>query len=260
MLSSSRPPTGGNMRLHAVRPRRGIGRMVNAIRLDRALWLPCLVFLTAMLFGVNAMAQPRELRVAVSSAKVVEFPRAARTVFIADPTIADIQVAAPTTVIVFGRKPGHTTLVAIGEDDKQLASIQIAVGYEYAELRRLIQQDVPNANIKVAPTANGVVLSGAVPNDETAEKIRAAAQRYVSDKDAIINHLQVAGPAQVNLRLRVAEVSRSVTKQLGFNWEAVVSAGSFAFGLATGQNAFRAGGQNLAPVPDIDGLISRATP
>src|SRR5713101_6457756 len=205
----------------------------------------CLVFFTAMLFGPEAMAQSRELRVAVSSAKVIEFPRPARTVFIADPAIADIQVAAPATVIVFGRKPGQTTLVAIGEDDKQLASIQVIVGYEYADLRRLIQQDVPNANVKITPAANGVILSGAVPNDETAEKIRAAAQRYVSDKDLIINHLQVAGPAQVNLRLRVAEVSRTVTKQLGFNWEAIVSQGSFAFGLVTGRSAFAAGGVPL---------------
>ena len=97
---------------------------------------------------------------------------------------------------------------------------------------------MPNANVKITATPAGINLSGVVPNDETAEKVRAAAQRYVSDKDTVINHLQVAGPAQVNLRLRVAEVSRSVTKQLGFNWESVVSAGSFTFGLATGRTGY----------------------
>jgi pilus assembly protein CpaC len=229
----------------------------------------CLVLIAALLFAPDAMAQRRELKVAVSSAEVVQFPRPARTVFIADPAIADIQVAAPTTVIVFGRKPGQTTLVAIGEDDKPLASIQVVVGHEYADLRRLILQDVPSANVKITPAPNGVILSGTVPNDETADKVRTAAQRYVSDKDTVINQLQVAGPAQVNLRLRVAEVSRSVTKQLGFNWEAVVSSGSFAFGLATGRNAFLAGGQNLtnlgniapAGIPGaIDNLINRSLP
>src|SRR5713101_3249024 len=149
----------------------------------------CLVFFTAMLFGPEAMAQSRELRVAVSSAKVVEFPRPARTVFIADPAIADIQVSAPTSVIVFGRKPGQTTLIAIGADDKPLAKIQIIVGYNYGDLQRLIGQDVPNANVKITATPAGINLSGVVPNDETAEKVRAAAQRYVSDKDTVINHL-----------------------------------------------------------------------
>lgn len=210
----------------------------------------CLLVVPAVLAGREARAQPHELRVAVSSAQVVEFPNPARSVFIADPAIADIQVSAPTSVIVFGRKPGQTTLIAIGADDKPLAKIQIIVGYNYADLQRLIGQDVPNANVKITATPAGINLSGVVPNDETAEKVRAAAQRYVSDKDTVINHLQVAGPAQVNLRLRVAEVSRSVTKQLGFNWESVVSAGSFTFGLATGRT-----------VPTgIAGLITRAGP
>lgn len=193
-----------------------------------------LVFVAAGAYDA-ALAQPRELRVAVSSAQVVEFPKPARSVFIADPAIADIQVAAPTSVIVFGRKPGQTTLIAIGADDKPLAKIQIIVGYNYADLQRLIGKDVPTANVKVTPTPTGVVLSGVVANDETAERVRAAAQRYGSGKDVVVNQLKVAGPAQVNLRVRVAEVSRAVTKQLGVNWEALVQPGSFAFGLFTGR-------------------------
>ena len=95
------------------------------------------------------------------------------------------------------------------------------------------------------------IITGVVANDDMAEKIRAAAQRFAPDKDSvIINRVQVAGPNQVNLRLRVAEVARSVTKQLGFNWEAVVSPGSFSFGLATGRAAFLAG---LIPNPGAKG-------
>jgi pilus assembly protein CpaC len=186
-----------------------------------------------LLPGRDAMAQPRELRVAVSSAQVVEFPKPARSVFIADPAIADIQVAAPTSVIVFGRKPGQTTLIAIGADDKTLAKVQIIVGYDYADLRRLIQQDVPGADVKITATPTGPILSGVVPNDEMADRVKAAAQRYVTDKDTVVNRLQVSGPDQVNLRVRVAEVSRTVTKHLGFNWDAVVTSGSFTFGLLT---------------------------
>jgi pilus assembly protein CpaC len=226
-----------------------------AMRIEGALLL-CLLAVAVMLFAPGARAQQRELRVAVSSAQLVEFPRPARSVFIADPTIADVQVPAPNSVIVFGRKPGQTTLIAIGDDDQPVAKMQVIVGYDFSDLRRLIQQDVPNANIKVAPTATGMTLSGVVPDDDTAEKVRAAAQRYVSDKDTVNNRIQVAGPTQINLRLRVAEVSRTVTKQLGFNWQAVVSAGSFAFGLATGQAAFLGGGQSLVPPPSIQNLIS----
>lgn len=194
-----------------------------------------LLLLATALFGTEAIAQPRELRVAVSEAQVVEFPAPARSVFIADPAIADIQVAAPTSVIIFGRKPGQTTLIAIGSNSKLLAKYQVIVGYNYADLRRLIQKSVPHADVKVEPTPTGIVLSGVVPNDETAEKVRLAAQSYLSGKDVIVNELKVTGPPQVNLRVRVAEVSRTVAKQLGFSWESIVNPGSFLIGLATGR-------------------------
>lgn len=208
----------------------------------------------------GAVAQPRELRVAVSSARVIDFPRPARSVFIADPTIADIQVSAPTSVIVFGRKPGQTTLIAIGADDKTLAKVQIIVGYNYADLQRLIAQDVPKANVKIASTPSGIILSGTVPDEDTAEKVRAAAQRYLADKDTLINRVKVAGPAQVNLRVRVAEMSRSVTKELGFNWETLASAGSFAFGLSTGRVFLApgsvAGLSTIIRAPPLSGVTS----
>ena len=84
------------------------------------------------LFAAEARAQQRELRVAVSSAQLVNFRAAARSVFIADPAIADIQVASPDSVIVFGRKPGQTTLIAMGANDKPLANIQVVVSHSYA--------------------------------------------------------------------------------------------------------------------------------
>jgi pilus assembly protein CpaC len=194
-----------------------------------------LLFVGAASFASAAEAAiPRELTVAVSSAQVIEFPQPARSVFIADPSIADIQVSSPKSVIIFGRKPGSTTLIAIGNNEAPLAKIQVTVRYNIGDLRRLIEKEVPRANVTVEPTPTGIVLSGVVPNEETAHKVRVAAQSYLSGKEVIVNQLKVSGPAQVNLRVRVAEVSRAVTKQLGFSWEALVNPGSFVVGLATG--------------------------
>jgi pilus assembly protein CpaC len=47
--------------------------------------------------------------------------------------------------------------------------------------------------------------------------------------------MQVQAPNQVNLRVRIAEVSRDIIKQFGVNWGAGgAGPGHFAFGLATG--------------------------
>jgi pilus assembly protein CpaC len=221
-----------------------------------------LMIVTLTVFGGIARAQPpeRQVRVAVSSGKLIEFPQPARSVFIADPTIADIQVTSPTNVIVFGRKPGQTSLFAIGNDDKPVASIQVSVDYQLADVRRLLHDEVPDARISLASTASGVVMTGTVPSDDAAEKLRAAVKRYIGEGQELINRVVVSGPAQVNLRVRVAEVQRSLTKQLGFNWQAVISSGSFAFGLATGVPSFLGGGATLHPPPAVTQLIAPLTP
>ena len=60
--------------------------------------------------------------------------------------------------------------------------------------------------------------------------------------------MRVTAGTQVNLRVRIAEVSRTVTKELGFNWESLFNVGAFTFGIATGRDALTAGGTILRSV------------
>jgi pilus assembly protein CpaC len=204
--------------------------------------------------GLAAAQQaPRQIHLSVSNGQLIQFPRPARSVFIADPAIADVQVPSRDSVIVFGRKPGETTLFATGEDDKPLASIQVIVGYELSEAAALIRQDVPDAAVELRSTPSGIVLDGTVPDADAADKVRNSVRRYLGDTGEIINDLQVAGSQQVNLRVRIAEVARTVTKDLGFNWQTVASPGSFAFGLGTGTSQLAAG------FPGAAGALPAAT-
>src|SRR3954453_16366097 len=129
---------------------------MGTLRLRGALWGWLLVHVALALFAAEARAQQRELRVSVSSAQLVNFHAAARSVFIADPAIADIQVASPDSVIVFGRKPGQTTLIAMGTNDKPLANIQVIVAHNYGDLRRLILQEATAPDVKITPTPTGI--------------------------------------------------------------------------------------------------------
>jgi pilus assembly protein CpaC len=82
-----------------------------------------------------------------------------------------------------------------------------------------------------------------------------------SDKDAestkpVINMLAVEGEEQVQLRVHVAEVSRSVLKQFGINIGASINAGSFSTSILT-QNALpltAAAGLGGLPIPGIGTL------
>ena len=53
-----------------------------------------------------------------------------------------------------------------------------------------------------------------------------------------MNRLTLSRPIQVNLRVRVTEVSRNITQQLGINWSALGGAGNFVGGLFNGRTLF----------------------
>ena len=65
----------------------------------------------------------------------------------------------------------------------------------------------------------------------------------------MVNRMSIAVGTQVNLRVRVAEVSRTVTKELGFNWESLFNIGAFTLGIATGRDAITAAGTILRGDP-----------
>jgi pilus assembly protein CpaC len=198
--------------------------------------LPALILgVIAVLSATGATAQTREIRIGVSAGQLIELSRPAKNVFIADPNIADLQVPSPRAVFIYGKKTGTTSFYALDEEGRQIMSAAIVVTYNVGDLQRLLQQEAPNAAINVESTPSGIVLSGVVPNAETADRVRVAASRYIGDKEALVNNMKVSGAQQVNLRVRVAEVDRQVTKELGFNWENLVTAGSFTFGLTTGR-------------------------
>jgi pilus assembly protein CpaC len=213
-----------------------------------------------ILFATGASAQTREIRIAVSTGQLVQLPRPAKNVFIADPNIADLQVPSPQDVFVYGKKTGTTSFYALDDAGHAIMSASVVVTYNVGDLRRLLQQEAPNAAINVESTPGGIVISGVVPNADSADRVRVAASRYIGDKETLVNNLKVSGAQQVNLRVRVAEVDRQVTKELGFNWQSLVSAGSFTFGLASGRT-FLVPNTTASTAADAFGtLITRAAP
>ncbi|MCZ6845189.1 MAG: type II and III secretion system protein family protein, partial [Alphaproteobacteria bacterium] len=79
--------------------------------------------------------------------------------------------------------------------------------------------------------------------------------RFLAEKETLINQILVVGPNQVNLRVRIAEVSRTVLKNLGFNFDFLGTIGNFAFGLATGR-PFLTGIGTAAGLVDSSGVLS----
>jgi pilus assembly protein CpaC len=199
----------------------------------------CLVAL-AMTFiaGSAHAAETGTITVEVSQARIVRLGEAATTVFIADPEIADLQVPSPGTVVVFGKKPGTTRAFAFS-GAREIAGYNVQVVRPTSDIKRTLGKAVPGATVDVTGTPGGVVVSGQVQTPGQAEKIKAATDQFLDTKEKDAFQLSVGGSTQVNLRVRVAEVSRDVEKNFGFNWDALFNDGSFAIGLMTGRPPIR---------------------
>src|SRR5690606_12986902 len=84
-----------------------------------------------------------------------------------------------------------------------------------------------------------LMLAGGVPNAETSEAIARSVRSYLGKDEELINRLALNTPTQVYLRVRVTEVSRAVTQQLGINWSGIATSGNFFAGVISG-NGFGA--------------------
>ena len=172
--------------------------------------------------------------VAVDKAQLLRLPHAAKTVFVANPDIADVHVQNATDVLVYGKKPGVTTVYVLGTDGRAI-SYSVRVEYPSGDISAAVANQAPNAQIGVASTPGGMVVSGTVASPAEAQKIRAMAQQYLGEKDRLLFNVGVNQSTQVNLQVRVVEVSRQAETNFGFNWSAVFNNNSIAIGLLTGR-------------------------
>jgi pilus assembly protein CpaC len=188
-------------------------------------------FLKAALAGVAlsmtaaapAMAQDSTLRVlrgAASNALDVPMNRAVvvesdvpfTELSIANPGIADISSLSDRTIYVLGKEPGRTTLTLLSADGRLITNVDVHVAPDMAEFKERLTQILPGENIEVRTANDGIVLSGTVSSTARLDRALDLAQRYAPDR--VSNLMSVGGTQQVMLKVRFAEMQRSVSKAL----------------------------------------------
>jgi len=189
--------------------------------------------------GSASVSRPSgEVVLAIGRGQLVTLPAAMKDIFVADDKIADVQVKANNQLYVFGRASGETTIYASNGGGQVIWSATVRVGSNIESVDQMLKVAMPDSKIAVSTLAsNTLLLTGTVRAPEDA----AEAQRLVSallGKDAnVITRLKTATPLQVNLQVRIAEVSRSLTKTLGTNLTAIsASSSGVQFGMSRGSN------------------------
>ncbi|MBX9805438.1 MAG: type II and III secretion system protein family protein [Alphaproteobacteria bacterium] len=180
------------------------------------------------------VATTKRIELANHGTQVINLKQAAGQVLLTDPKVADVQLVTPSTLYVYGRSPGTTEIIVTGQDMQTAYRYQIHVISDYRELENLIRGFVPNGNVKVHSVPDGLMVQGTVDTAKLAEDIRALAHRYVGPQGSVVNQLKIKSSTQINLRVKIAEVKRTVVNQLGINWS-TSPLENLRFGLFTGR-------------------------
>ena len=194
------------------------------------------------------VGQGGPLTIEIRQGRVIKLPSPAAVVFVADPEIADVQTHSSTLFYLFGRRTGTTSVYAVASNDQILFRSEVRVEHATTELRRALETLSPGSAIDVASVDGAIILSGNVNSANEAGEIVEVARGYVGEEEKIINRIEVTESVQVHLRVKIAEMSRNVSRVFGFNWEAVLGFDGLSLALAIGREFQGPGNQFLRKV------------
>lgn len=152
------------------------------------------------------------LQVPMNRAVVVESDTPFTELSIANPGIADISSLSDRTIYVLGKEPGRTTLTLLGADGRLITNVEVQVTPDITEFKERLEQILPGETIEVRTANDGIVLSGTVTSSARMERALELAERYAPER--VSNLMSVGGTQQVMLRVRFAEMQRTVAKSL----------------------------------------------
>ena len=194
------------------------------------------------------------LSVPMNRAVVVEADQPFAELSIANPGIADISTLSDRTIYVLGKAPGRTTLTLLGPDGRLITNVEVHVTPDIAEFKERLRQILPNEQIEVRTANDGIVLSGVVSSITRLDRALDLANRYAPDR--VSNLMMVGGTQQVMLKVRFAEMSRTVSKQLngGLTLDSVGSDSALVSG--GGSGGLTVAGANSAGIGSIASVLS----
>lgn len=213
---------------------------------------------------VGAQRPTSEVLLSIGQGELITLPANVTNVWTSNPGVADVYVANPRQIHLFGKEFGEATVFATTAGGSVVYSTNVRVAQNITSIDRMIKAAMPEADIRVTTVGQLAVLTGTVasPDDsEQAQRLVLAALNpgvNLSDANAqlkilVINRLKTATPLQVNLQVRFAEVSRSFVKEVGVNLLTRDQTGGFQFGVSSGSRIpGTIGTPNLSHLPVLD--------
>ena len=170
----------------------------------------------------------QQVLLSVGEGQLVRLPASVADVWTSNPAVADVYVSNARQINLFGKGDGEATVIATAANGSVVYSANVRVSQNITSVDQMLRAAMPQANIKVLNAGQVAVLTGTVASPNEANQAEQLVQAMLNPgvdfskadaacKVCVVNRLNTATPLQVNLRVRIAEVNRSVTKSLGVN-------------------------------------------
>ena len=160
-------------------------------------------------------ADADQFELPLNKTRPIELDRAVRDVIIGNPEIADVVVRAPGQVYLIGRTVGETNVFLVDAKGNLVRKLEVVVQPDGSAVEAAIRQLLPKERINAKGVGNSVVLSGVASSDGAAAQAQQIARRFVPADENIVNMITVGSEQQVLIKVKVAEIQKSVLKELG---------------------------------------------
>ena len=196
--------------------------------------------------AASAPVKVRFLALGIGKSVIVDLPRDAKDVLVADPKIATAVIRSPQRAYIIGATVGQTNIVFFDSDNQQIASYDIAIKRDLNGVRAALKQMLPSAGIQAEGIGDSVMLTGSVASPIEAQQAGDVVARLVGGADKVVNSIVVRSRDQVMLKVTVAEVQRNIIKQLGVDLSATMNVGTAVVNF-NNTNPFTANNGALVP-------------
>ena len=169
--------------------------------------------------GPGEASASRKIDLSVGRSLIVDLPRDAKEVFVANPEVANAVVRSTRKIFIIGKANGATSIFVMDADGRQITALDVTVARDIGVLRQTLLQSIPGGRFDVRAAGDSLVLSGSVASASEAQQAVDIANGFVGaaagTRGAVINNLTIREKDQVMLRVTVVEVARTVLKQFG---------------------------------------------
>jgi pilus assembly protein CpaC len=212
---------------------------------------------------VGTQRPTNEVLLSIGQGQLVTLPSGIASVWTSNPEVADVYVNNPRQVNIFAKAAGEATIFATSASGAVVYATAVRAVPNITSMDRMLKLAMPDADIKVTTAGQLAVLTGTVATPDDAAQAELLVKTMLNPgidvvapnaqlKVAVISRLKTATPLQVMLQVKIAEVNRSLSKEIASNLTTRDRGSGINVGVIQGRDFGSIGNVDVSSFPKLD--------